>query len=406
VVFAPKGTTFGGIVARDSRRSGRLEPRNCESLMVSGLDRRMLRTADVGSCPVCSSDGSEGVFCSADFLHAVPGEFTYRRCKSCGTVFQDPRVVPNDLALCYPSGYYTHVATSETAEAQVGRVTGRRRFGVLRDGLRAGIVSTVQRGLHRGCQSVALAWLARSRKLRERAFLGVIDELIPRRVPAGRALDIGCGAGFLMRDLARVGWAVEGFEWDAAAAEVASRTSRHAVSVGDFRTTALPRSAFDLVVLNHVFEHLDDPVLALRRIAQILAPGGHAVLIYPNPESVGARLFGVSWVGWDPPRHLVIPPPRAIRIAALRAGLKVVRTRTLTRDYGGYSYSWGQCQAGRPTSGGARRIKEKLLGRVSTASFLRKLAVFWRLCGLEMGEEVVVTLAQEGHKMASQGYSG
>ena len=67
------------------------------------------RTCSVEECPLCGSQEAELLFRGPDRLHGTPGEFTYRRCGSCATVFQDPRVIDDDLHLCYPSEYLTHV---------------------------------------------------------------------------------------------------------------------------------------------------------------------------------------------------------------------------------------------------------------------------------------------------------
>src|SRR5947209_6118006 len=66
------------------------------------------RTAAVGACPLCGSTTCSRMFRVPDRLHGVPGEFTYRRCSNCKTVFQDPRVVIEDTFLCYPGEYFTH----------------------------------------------------------------------------------------------------------------------------------------------------------------------------------------------------------------------------------------------------------------------------------------------------------
>jgi SAM-dependent methyltransferase len=41
-------------------------------------------------------------------------------------------------------------------------------------------------------------------------------------------------------------------------------------------------STFDLVMCNHVLEHVTDDRLAMREIARVLKPGGHAILLVPD----------------------------------------------------------------------------------------------------------------------------
>src|SRR5438093_7826950 len=88
------------------------------------------RTTPVGACAVCASADSEAMCTLPDRLHATPGSFSYRRCRSCRTVFQDPRVVAEDLELCYPDDYLPH------AEQPAPPSPGRRPLSGLRDALR------------------------------------------------------------------------------------------------------------------------------------------------------------------------------------------------------------------------------------------------------------------------------
>jgi SAM-dependent methyltransferase len=125
-----------------------------------------------------------------------------------------------------------------------------------------------------------------------------------------------------------VGWNVEGVEWDPTAAEAARNISKERVVVGDFKAIELPLGAFDLVIVNHVLEHLDSPTVALCRIRDLLVPGGRAVLVYPNPQSLGARIFGGAWYPWEVPRHLVLPQVRALARAANAIGLTSIKVET------------------------------------------------------------------------------
>jgi SAM-dependent methyltransferase len=145
-----------------------------------------------------------------------------------------------------------------------------------------------------------------------------------------------------------VGWEVDGIEWDPIAADLARRRSGRPVWDGDFRKVELPLAQYDLVLLAHVFEHLDAPLMALQRIRELLKPGGRAVLYYPNPESLGAWLFRDSWYHWDAPRHLVLPPKQALVKAATWVGLVPIRFRTGSKgavNYFAYSRAY---RAGRP----------------------------------------------------------
>jgi len=51
--------------------------------------------------------------------------------------------------------------------------------------------------------------------------------------------------------------------------------------VGDFLTHELPRAGFDLVYMHSVFHHFPDPAVAVRRAAELLAPGGSLITFDP-----------------------------------------------------------------------------------------------------------------------------
>jgi 2-polyprenyl-3-methyl-5-hydroxy-6-metoxy-1,4-benzoquinol methylase len=269
-----------------------------------------LRRVAVGQCPICYGKQAEIAFTGFDRLYDTPGEFTYRRCLSCDTVYQDPRIVPEELVRCYPANYYTH---RRPPESQLP-VSERVLSGV-RDRLRRSVVAAVA---HRGSPVPPLGkLLSKSRWVRERAFSDtLIDEILPSNTPPGRALDVGCGAGILMLALR---------------AAATARIQGGTVTIGDFREVSLPNASYQLVVLDHVLEHLDDPRAALQRIATLLSPGGIVVLKYPNPHSLGRRLFGDRWFHWDVPRHLVMPAWASLVALAADFQLRLKSRRSTAR---------------------------------------------------------------------------
>jgi SAM-dependent methyltransferase len=104
--------------------------------------------------------------------------------------------------------------------------------------------------------------------------------------PAPRAiLDVGCGTGYLLRQLAdRVPAAAELAGIDAAAAMIetasaAGRDDRLRFSVGVAERLPYPAAAFDLVVSTTSFDHWADQQAGLTECARVLRPGGRLVLV-------------------------------------------------------------------------------------------------------------------------------
>ena len=118
----------------------------------------------------------------------------------------------------------------------------------------------------------------------------------------------------------------------------------------------------------------------LARLRELLSRDGRAVVIGPNPRALGARAFGPFWVGWDPPRHLALPPVAALADAARGQGLRVAGARTRTRFAEDFTLSraW---KAGR--SAGPVVLRDRLW---------RALGASLAAAGAEVGEEMVVVL--------------
>lgn len=258
---------------------------------------------------------------------AVPGEFHYSRCDACGTVHQDPRVRDADLGLCYPTGYFTHGGTPwipTPAPAASLRDRLRRAIRAAADGVPDGTLSLPLRAVGR--------LLALAPGLRRRARFGLVDGLAAPLERVGRCLEVGPGQGIDLFCLRTLGWQACGLEMDPRAAEQARATSGCEVRVGTLESTDYPAASFDVVYMSHVFEHLARPARALRRCLELLRPGGRLVLVYPNPRALSAELFGATSVIWDPPRHLVLPPPASAVALAERCGFIEARAFTLARN--------------------------------------------------------------------------
>jgi SAM-dependent methyltransferase len=104
-------------------------------------------------------------------------------------------------------------------------------------------------------------------------------------LPRGRLLEVGCGAGALLADLARLGFECEGMETSPQALELAAFVNREL----PIRLSSAPRAdwegAFDTLVALEVLEHIEDDAAALRQWRGWLRPGGRLLLSVPARAS-------------------------------------------------------------------------------------------------------------------------
>ena len=110
--------------------------------------------------------------------------------------------------------------------------------------------------------------------------MGFFREVLDRcGASGGRALDVGCGAGFIAEELAAMGFAVTGIDPSRVAIEAARAHARqrrlgieYLVGVGEELPFA--DAAFDLVSCCDVLEHVRDLDRVIAETARVLRPGG------------------------------------------------------------------------------------------------------------------------------------
>jgi len=258
------------------------------------------------TCPLCGSAAARRLCTVRDLALGVPGEFPLARCEGRGLLYQNPRVRVDQLGLAYPPGYGAHAREPELGRTVRRLDAGGRWFLATRLGymhLRPERVSAADR----------LRGLGRRHK-----YL----DLFPPWTGKGRLLDVGCASGKFLRQMGAVGWRLAGIEFDPEAAAKA-RAVTPDVFEGDPVDAPFAPGRFDLVTAFHVIEHLPEPLMALRRMVEWLAPGGLMIVEVPNAGGVGARMFGRYWSGLDFPRHLVHFTPATMGAMVARAGGRV-----------------------------------------------------------------------------------
>ncbi len=210
---------------------------------------------------------------------------------------------------------------------------------------------------------------------RVRTFDGLLDELdealrtASRRAAAGRGvsggrklLDVGCYTGVFLERARRRGWEVAGVEPSRWAAEVARRRGFPVFNGLLKETASAPTGpeaqSFDVITVWDVIEHFTDPMAEVRRLEQLLKPGGLLALSTMDVESGFARVLGPRWP-WFMRMHLYYFSPDTLRAMLARCGLVVIRVRRHRRIVSArYLLEKAAAQSGR--LGGAFRLAARL----------------------------------------------
>ena len=183
-----------------------------------------------------------------------------------------------------------------------------------------------------------------------RRILGDLIQTLPMP-PDPRILDVGCGGGRFLEDLARIGQvaAIEPLPLSYATA-----SARGAADVRQAGIEAIPfeRGSFDLVTCLDVIEHVADDVAGFRAMREVARPGAHLIVTVPaynwlwsdhdrknhhfrryNRRSL---LASAQAGGWTPGRWtyfnaLLLPPAIAVRSIERTRKRRVADERVLVK---------------------------------------------------------------------------
>ena len=101
-----------------------------------------------------------------------------------------------------------------------------------------------------------------------------------------RFLDFGCGGGFLLRAALNDHW--KAFGHDVGQRALASCKAQGLIATSNLEELAPPD--FDVIFLNHVFEHVADPEAVLSHCRRLLNKRGKLFIVVPNLSGLRARL--------------------------------------------------------------------------------------------------------------------
>jgi len=214
-----------------------------------------------------------------DYEYGVAFQADVVQCQRCGLAYQQPMPTLADLPRYYPPHYANYAAPAHPLTRSLVRLAEALE---VRD----------------------------SRRLMGRQ---------------GRVLDVGCADGHYLALLRRhAQWALEGSDLHAAAARGAIEQG-FPVHLGQLEDVALPANRFTLLRMNHLLEHVINPVTTLQTAYEILQPGGHLLIETPNIGCWDFALFKRYWGALHLPRHTYFFTPETVQRLLHQAGFQVIQ---------------------------------------------------------------------------------
>lgn len=135
-------------------------------------------------------------------------------------------------------------------------------------------------------------------------------------------LDVGCVTGRISRIWADSGARVTGLEPSEARAAIAKE---HGLRVLPSYVEELDTDErYDLIAIRHGVEHLEDPATILRNLAARLNPGGLLLVVVPNINCIGRKVFDTDWT-WVLPWHCNFFSPKSVHTFIENCGYTIAK---------------------------------------------------------------------------------
>jgi len=140
-------------------------------------------------------------------------------------------------------------------------------------------------------------------------------------------LDVGSGGGFFLYVAKQQGIEGQGIEPNEGFAGYANNTLGVPTTNGFLQDLDFSGQNFDVITLNHVLEHVEDPLGTIARLKNWLRPDGHLVVEVPNVEATYHAPQNRFHIG-----HLYNFSLLTLEELGVKAGLRVAKSQWVTPE--------------------------------------------------------------------------
>jgi len=248
-----------------------------------------MRTCLICHHKTCSS------FSLTDNCSSKGDEYIYHYCENCNTLQIAADSLPSDMSQYYGDNYYSmnRKVSSNIAKYLLSTI---RNYLILHSNL---------------------SDLTKLPGFNRRPDLFALTKVNFKK--ATRLLDVGCGEGKLLQNLADIGYInLTGLDPFINASIYHQKYCIFKESISNHV------GQYDVIYFNHSLEHMLNPFSALESAYNLLSPGGFCIVRIPVLDSYCWRVFKEDWIQLDAPRHFFTFSIKSINYMALKLGFSFI----------------------------------------------------------------------------------
>lgn len=252
------------------------------------------------TCRICGNNKNNKEYILKENMYGSWEPFEYFQCSKCGCL--QIKNVPKNLEKYYPKQYHTQIPSfdSPVKKLKVKLFSAFLRNKYCRNSITGKFVSLIKDFQH-----------------------GSLDAFMKLKMPSNtNILDVGSGNGYLLFELSLLNYknlmGVDPF------IEKDVLCGTYNVLKKEVFDIDSKKYKFDIIMLNHSFEHMKEPQAVPNKIFELLENDGICMIRIPTVSSYAWNQFKEDWIHADPPRHLYLHSVKSIRLLLNNAKMKIV----------------------------------------------------------------------------------
>lgn len=251
------------------------------------------------TCRICGNAEGNALYRAREMMLGTREEFTYFQCRQC--LCLQIETIPADLAKYYPTDYNGFAAPRRAVYEGVKGFVRKARYAaaLFPNSAFAGLLNSLMQA-------------------EQYEILGHVGVRTDSRI-----LDVGCGQGSYLYPLYELGMKnVQGV--DPFIPDSLLYPNGYKVEKKFLEDVS---GQWDVLIFNHSYEHVPDPLATMQAAARLLADQGTCLIRIPTVSSYAWEHYRTDWFQLDAPRHLYLHSVESMTLLAGQAGLKLIDVR-------------------------------------------------------------------------------